>query len=262
MSIRSTQDIAAFRPETPGAGTNPRRQERNGLEFSELLASSSPLNRIVGESGKKAAKTAEIFQLEMMRSALCMDGSPPPVRAFGSGQLNNLLAAYGIEEQKTTALSGKDDGAASSAEGSAAAVNRAPQTVPHGNANPDISEIVSRASKRYGVAEGLIKAVIQAESNFKTTAVSSAGAQGLMQLMPATAAGLGVTDSFNPEQNVMAGTRFLKDMLTRYGGDIDKALAAYNWGPGNLERGNGRLPRETQDYLVKVKKYYSDYGTG
>ena len=98
-----------------------------------------------------------------------------------------------------------------------------------------------------------------AESNFKATAVSSAGAQGMMQLMPATAAGLGVKDSFNPEQNIMGGTRFLKDLLNRYGGDLDKALAAYNWGPGNLDRSKGRLPRETREYLVKVKKYYDDF---
>ncbi|MGE0917623.1 lytic transglycosylase domain-containing protein [Trichlorobacter lovleyi] len=122
-----------------------------------------------------------------------------------------------------------------------------------------IEQTISKASQRYGVDAGLIKAVIKAESNFNPRAVSSAGAQGLMQLMPATARGLGVSNSFDPEQNVMAGTRFLKGLLDRYNGDLDSALAAYNWGPGNVDRRPDRLPRETREYLVKVKQYYSAF---
>jgi len=80
-----------------------------------------------------------------------------------------------------------------------------------------------------------------------------------MQLMPATARSLGVNDSFDPEQNVMAGTRFLGDLLQRYNGDLDSALAAYNWGPGNVDKRPDRLPRETRDYLAKVKQLYSSY---
>jgi soluble lytic murein transglycosylase-like protein len=122
-----------------------------------------------------------------------------------------------------------------------------------------IEQIVAKASQRYGVDADLIKAVIKAESNFNPRAVSHAGAQGLMQLMPATARGLGVGNPFDPEQNIMGGTRFLRDLLARYNGDLDSALAAYNWGPGNVDRRPDRLPRETRDYLVKVKQYYADY---
>lgn len=131
-------------------------------------------------------------------------------------------------------------------------------TAPRETGRPaNLDTLIDKASRRYGVDAGLIRAVIKAESNFNPRAVSHAGAQGLMQLMPATARGLGVTDSFDPEQNVMGGTRFLKDLLDRYNGDVDSALAAYNWGPGNVDRKPDRLPRETRDYLVKVKQYYT-----
>ena len=127
-----------------------------------------------------------------------------------------------------------------------------PQTV-------HLEQTIIKAAQRYGVEPELIKAVIKTESNFNPRAVSSAGAKGLMQLMPATARGLGVSNSFDPEQNVMAGTRFLKGLLDRYNGDLDSALAAYNWGPGNVDRRPDRLPRETRDYLVKVKQNYASY---
>lgn len=121
--------------------------------------------------------------------------------------------------------------------------------------------IISRASQKHGVDAGLIKAVIKAESNFNPQAVSHAGARGLMQLMPATARSLGVADSFDPEQNIMAGTRFLKDMLQRYNGNVDSALAAYNWGPGNVDRRSDRLPRETREYLARVKQLYTTFSS-
>lgn len=123
----------------------------------------------------------------------------------------------------------------------------------------NLEQVIDKASRRFGVDRELIRAVIKAESNFNPRAVSHAGAQGLMQLMPATARGLGVTDSFDPEQNVMGGTRFLKSLLDRYNGDLDSALAAYNWGPGNVDRKPDRLPRETREYLVKVRQYYNSY---
>jgi soluble lytic murein transglycosylase-like protein len=77
--------------------------------------------------------------------------------------------------------------------------------------------------------------------------------------MPGTARALGVTDSLDPEQNVMGGTRFLRDLLKRYNGNLDSALAAYNWGPGNVDRKPEHLPRETRDYLVRVKQIYNSY---
>jgi soluble lytic murein transglycosylase-like protein len=103
----------------------------------------------------------------------------------------------------------------------------------------------------------LIDAVIKVESAYKANAVSKAGAKGLMQLMKATAAELGVRDRFDARQNIFGGSRYLKDLINRFEGRLDMALAAYNAGPSAVEKYNGIPPyRETQRYVRKIMDHY------
>lgn len=119
-----------------------------------------------------------------------------------------------------------------------------------------LDSIFEAASRKYGVPVTLLKAVAKTESNFNSTAVSSCGAMGIMQLMPATAKSLGVTDPFDPEQNIMGGAKYLAQMLKEFGGKIELAVAAYNAGPGNVEKYDGIPPfKETQSYVKKVLEY-------
>jgi hypothetical protein len=118
-----------------------------------------------------------------------------------------------------------------------------------------IDNIIDHASKKYHVDPVLIKAVIRAESNFDATCTSSKGAMGLMQLMPETAKELGVKNCYSPVENIMAGTCYLKKLLDRYDGNTPLALAAYNWGMGNVERHPEELPQETQTYIARVNDF-------
>lgn len=121
--------------------------------------------------------------------------------------------------------------------------------------------LIAETAARYGLETALVKAVVRVESAFYPRAVSRVGARGLMQLMPATARELGVSDSFDPASNLDGGCRYLAAMLERFGGELRLALAAYNAGPRSVEHYGGVPPyEETQRYVELVFKHYAGYG--
>lgn len=163
-----------------------------------------------------------------------------------------------LTEDEVTALSEPLNGDSSS--GSNVTSTMAKTTLPPLsllNSTGNIGELVNKASESYNIPAKLINAVIKQESDYNPNAVSTSGAAGLMQLTPATASSLGVDDIFNPAQNIDAGSKYLKQMLDRYDGNIELALAAYNAGPGNVDKYGGIPPfEETQNYVKKITNSY------
>lgn len=123
----------------------------------------------------------------------------------------------------------------------------------------NLEDIYAEASQTYGVSTELLKAMTKQESNFNPNATSRSGAQGLMQLMPATAASLGVTNAYDPYQNIMGGAKYIRQMLDKYNGDVSLALAAYNAGSNNVDKYGGIPPfAETQNYVAKITQYLQE----
>jgi len=121
--------------------------------------------------------------------------------------------------------------------------------------NIELEPIFEAAGQRYNIPVNLLKSVAKVESGFRPNATSSAGAMGIMQLMPGTARGLGVSDAYDPEQNIMGGAKYLRQMLDRFGGDVSLALGAYNAGPGAVVKYDG-VPSFSQNYVSKVLNLY------
>ena len=119
---------------------------------------------------------------------------------------------------------------------------------------PELQDIIDECAEKYNVDNELIRAMIQVESGWNTEAVSNKGAQGLMQLMPRTAAMLGVNDPFDPAQNIEGGVRYISDLTDKYRGDIEKALAAYNAGPARVDSGN--IPEVSKRYVKNIMSIY------
>ena len=175
---------------------------------------------------------------------------PKPVSSFERQRLSVERQMQGIREHFPPPFGGQPATLVASS-------TAAPGPPPPADCPPvtaaAMKPIIDREATKNKVDAGLVRAVVEAESAYSPCAVSAVGAMGLMQLMPATAESLQVTDPYDPSQNITAGTQYLKQMLERYGGDIAKALAAYNAGPARVDAAGGVPPiPETQEYVRKI----------
>jgi soluble lytic murein transglycosylase-like protein len=191
-----------------------------------------------------ADAVARISQLEAM-IASASAGSPSPATSSASAGFGDQLAqATTASATSSTATTGTESGSGS---------------VPY-------EQLIGAAASKYGIDPAVLKGLIKQESGFNPSASSPAGAQGLTQLMPGTASSMGVTDLHDPAQSIDGGAHYLKMQLDRFGGDYSKALAAYNAGPGAVQRYGGIPPySETQNYVKNVlafaQQYRQDGGT-
>lgn len=176
---------------------------------------------------------------------------PHPLRMLGDSRLSQMLMRSSLGRSSSRSLGMASSSTSSEPERLFNSVKSRGRPV-----DPQVFDgLIKNASARHQVPEELVKAVIKVESNFNPQATSHMGAMGLMQLMPGTARDLGVQRPYDPQENINGGTKYLRELLDRYDGNVPRAVAAYNCGMANVEK--GRLPQETRSYLQLVSKYYS-----
>nr|WP_246344640.1 lytic transglycosylase domain-containing protein [Conexibacter arvalis] len=178
--------------------------------------------------------------------------APAAPAQHGGASFASALTAAGVGQQVASAALGAPGAGYGSNVTAAGTANL-------GEPSP-FDGLIAAAAQRYGLDPAVLKGLIRAESNFDPSATSGAGAAGLVQLMPGTAASLGVTDRLDPAQSIDGGARYLRQQLDAFGGDLTLALAAYNAGPGAVRRFGGVPPyAETQAYVQKVVAYADQY---
>ena len=193
------------------------------------------------------AVVARVEQLQLLVSAAAAPGGN------GGPDFASQLNAATSAAQPAASVATPAASAAATTMAAPAGASALPPGVPY-------AAEITAAAQRHGIDPALLAGLVRQESNFDPNAGSPAGARGLTQLMPGTAAGLGVTDVTDPQQSLEGGAKYLKQQLDAFGGDVTKALAAYNAGPGAVQRFGGVPPyAETQNYVQKVQAFAAAY---
>jgi soluble lytic murein transglycosylase-like protein len=217
----------------------------------------------VSETCESQDSFADVLEDAKAQKLMEIDAAIAQAKLSGANGLsvNSALA----RELGVDLLSGSDTSTVSTDSSSTEATSESSATSTAGTSSgscdlvisEELEEIFAEAAETYGVDEKLLKSVAKVESNFNASAVSSAGAVGIMQLMPATAEGLGVSDSYDARENIFGGAKYLSQLLSKYDGDTSLALAAYNAGSARVDQYGGIPPyTETQNYVTKVLGYY------
>jgi soluble lytic murein transglycosylase-like protein len=215
----------------------------------------APVDAVASPSVGAQSAIARIAELQALvsRATGAEPVAAPPAQSGGASFQQALASAGGFPTPFASAL------ASAGAPGLGSDVTAAGTATGLGEPSP-FDGLILAAAQRHGIDPAVLKGLIRAESNFDPSVTSPAGAGGLVQLMPGTAASLGVTDRFDPAQSIDGGARYLRQQLDAFGGDLTKALAAYNAGPGAVRRYGGVPPyAETQAYVQKVQAYADEY---
>lgn len=222
--------------------------DTNSTSFKEVLAATKRANSAMAVDAMIANSRSGTVSGDAIQEMLGF--RPQAVASVSSGTEDNSSAVSGT--QATASGSG-----ASVSQTSGATANGTASTGKVSGCPASLEDDFEEAAATYHVDINLLKAVAKAESGFNPSATSSAGAMGVMQLMPSTAKGLGISNAYNAHDNIMGGAKILSQNLSRYNGDVSLALAGYNAGCGNVDKYGGIPPfKETQNYVKKVLGYY------
>lgn len=221
-----------------------------GADFGQVL-----------DDAKKAEAAVAIDRLIAQNNGGSVDMSLVQ-RFFDQNGINIELCSSTAPQpaaaNNTAAYSGSSTGVSSDTNTSAISSSSVRLEASGLSCSAQLDAIFDEAASKYGVDAKFLKAIAKCESDFSTECTSRSGAMGIMQLMPQTAASLGVTNAYDPYQNIMGGARYISEKLAQYNGDKSLALAAYNAGSGNVAKYGGIPPfKETQNYVAKVMAYYN-----
>ena len=216
-----------------------------GADFGQVL-----------DDAKKAEAAVAIDKLIAQSNGGSVDMSL--VQRFFDQNGINIELCSNTAVNNTATYSGSSAGVSSDTNTSAISSSSVRLEASGLSCSAQLDAIFDEAAAKYGVDAKFLKAIAKCESDFSTECTSRSGAMGIMQLMPQTAASLGVTNAYDPYQNIMGGARYISEKLAQYNGDKSLALAAYNAGSGNVAKYGGIPPfKETQNYVAKVMAYYN-----